>query len=72
LKTEFDIMKENDMNGWIESISEPIRMSPPDLQIPHLEISMLTPVLVICVASLLLAAACALAMGANEALRFKQ
>jgi hypothetical protein len=65
-------MKENDMNGWIESISEPIRMSTPDLQISNFDISTLTPVLVICVVSLLLTAACALAMGANEALRFKQ
>ncbi len=72
LKTESDTMKENDMNGWIESISEPIRMSPPDLQISHLDISMLTPVLVICVASLLLTAACVLAMGVHESLRLKQ
>ena len=66
MKTDSESMKGNDMNAWIESISEPVVMSPPDLQISHLDTSMLTPVLGIRVVLLLLTAAFALELGVWE------
>ena len=57
------------MNCLIESLSEVVKMGPADLHISDADISMILPVAVICVVSLLLTTTCVLAMGVYEALR---
>lgn len=42
------------MNGWIETVSEPMRMGPSELQMSYLYESVFTPVAMICGVSLLL------------------
>ena len=69
-RIEYVRRKENDMNAWIESISEPIRMGSLDLHISYLSKAILALMVVICGVSLLLTTLWAL--GVWEYLWFKQ